>query len=94
MIWAQIKADVRGKTIITPHLREGTCLGAAMVGGVAAGIYEDWRSAVEKAALREARKTHPREELYPAYSRYYQVHTALYSDLADRYRQLWSARES
>ena len=88
-LWTQIKADVWGRTILTSCLQEGTCLGAAMVGGVAAGVYEDWHSAVEEAAVREVRETYPRDELHPVYSRYYQIYAALYPDLAARYVQLW-----
>jgi xylulokinase len=92
-LWTQIKADVWGKVILTPRLQEGACLGAAMVGGVAAGIYGDWQVAVEMAAVKDVRETHPREEMYPVYSRYYQVYTGLYPDLAARYAQLWNAEQ-
>jgi xylulokinase len=92
-VWTQIKADVWGKTILTPHLQEGACLGAAMVGGVATGIYSDWQAAVDRAAVRTEQETQPREELYDVYSRYYQVYTELYPDLAARYVQLWHAEQ-
>lgn len=32
-------------------------------------------------------------ELCPVYSRYYQVYTGLYPDLAARYAQLWRAQQ-
>jgi xylulokinase len=92
-LWAQVKADVWGKVILTPRLQEGACLGAAMVGGVAAGIYKDWQAAVERAAVKDVQETRPRDEMYPVYSRYYQVYTGLYPDLAARYAQLWNAQQ-
>jgi xylulokinase len=92
-LWTQIKADVWGKTILTPRLQEGACLGAAMMGGVATGIYKDWQAAVDMAAVKDAQETHPRDELYAVYTRYYQVYTGLYPDLAARYAQLWSAEQ-
>jgi xylulokinase len=91
--WTQIKADVWGKTVLTPHYQEGACLGAAMVGGVAAGVYADWQEAVDMAAVKDGRETLPREELHAVYSRYYQVYTGLYPDLAERYVQLWEVEK-
>jgi xylulokinase len=93
-LWTQIKADVWGRTILTPRLQEGACLGAAMVGGVAAGIYPDWQTAVDRASVKEAQETPPRGELYDVYSRYYEVYAGLYPDLAARYAQLWDAEQA
>jgi xylulokinase len=92
-LWAQIKADTWGKTILTPRIQEGACLGAAMIGGVATGIYSDWRAAVDRAAVQDVRETRPREELYDVYSRTYRVYAGLYPDLADRYAQLWEVQQ-
>jgi xylulokinase len=92
-LWTQIKADVWGKTILTPDLQEGACLGAAMVGGVAAGIYADWQAAVAAAAVKDVQETYPRDDLYPVYSRYYEVYAGLYPDLAARYVQMWNAQQ-
>ena len=92
-LWTQIKADVWGKVILTPRLQEGACLGAAMIGGVATGIYPDWQAAVDRAAVKDVHETRPRDELYAVYSRYYQVYTGLYPDLAARYAQLWHAEQ-
>jgi xylulokinase len=91
-LWAQIKADVWGKAILTPRMQEGACLGAAMVGGVATGLYPDWQAAVDRAAVQDAQETHPRDELHAVYSRYYEVYAGLYPDLAARYAQLWGVR--
>jgi xylulokinase len=90
-LWTQIKADVWGKTILTSRLQEGACLGAAMVGGVATGLYADWQAAVAMAAVKDVQETHPRADLYDVYSRHYEVYTGLYPDLAARYAQLWNA---
>jgi xylulokinase len=92
-LWTQIKADVWGKTILTPRLQEGACLGAAMVGGVATGLYADWQEAVERAAVKGVRETRPKEELYEVYSRSYEVYKGLYPDLAARYVQLWESQQ-
>jgi xylulokinase len=92
-LWTQIKADVWGKVILTPRSHEGACLGAAMVAGVATGLYPNWQAAVERAAVKDVQETRPRDERYEVYSRYYEVYTDLYPDLADRYVQLWNAEQ-
>ena len=45
------------------------------------------------AAVKDVQATHPRDELYAVYSRYYQVYTGLYPDLAARYAQLWNVEQ-
>jgi xylulokinase len=93
-VWTQIKADVWGKTILTPRLQEGACLGAAMVGGVATGLYPDWEAAVAQAGVVAEYETRPNEALYEVYSRYYEVYAGLYPDLKQRYVQLWEAEQA
>jgi xylulokinase len=92
-LWTQIKADVWGKVLLTPRMQEGACLGAAMVAGVATGIYPGWQAAVARAAVKEARETLPRDDLRAVYARYYKVYAGLYPDLAARYAQLWEAEQ-
>ncbi|MCY4482322.1 MAG: FGGY family carbohydrate kinase [Spirochaetaceae bacterium] len=49
-LWAQIIADVTGIPVSVPASRESTALGAALIAGVAAGIYSDHRCAIAAAA--------------------------------------------
>ena len=44
-LWLQIKADVTGKTIRTVQSEETACLGAALLGAVAANCYADLETA-------------------------------------------------
>lgn len=39
--WLQVKADVLNKAIEVPKITEGSCLGAAMLAGIGAGVYHD-----------------------------------------------------
>ena len=41
--WLQVKADVMGRVLIVPRAAEAVAQGAAMLAGVAAGLYEDPR---------------------------------------------------
>ena len=47
-LWSQILADVTGKSVHIPVVKEATALGGAMMAGIGAGIYDDIRSAAEK----------------------------------------------
>jgi len=45
-LWMQIKADILGVPIVIPSLYEATPLGAAMLAGLGAGVYESEEEAV------------------------------------------------
>lgn len=47
-LWTQIKADVTGKRITVPSSDTATTLGAAMLAGVAAGVYRGFDDAVKQ----------------------------------------------
>ncbi len=46
----QFQADLLGRSVVVPHMAETTALGAAMIAGLAAGL---WRSSEDLAALRK-----------------------------------------
>jgi autoinducer 2 (AI-2) kinase len=46
MLWPQFLADVTGKKVKIPEIKEATALGCAIAAGVGAGVYES----IEKAA--------------------------------------------
>ena len=55
-IWNQIKADITGKTLYVTYSSQDTaCLGAAILAGVAAGVFESIDSAV--ASMVKVKKT-------------------------------------
>jgi xylulokinase len=39
--WVQAKADILGLPVVVPHIQEATALGAAMLAGLAAGVWAD-----------------------------------------------------
>lgn len=43
--WAQIKADILGRDIVLPEIGEASAVGAALLGGVGAGVYRDHEEA-------------------------------------------------
>ncbi len=59
-LWCQIKADRLGIPLSTLECPETACLGAAMLGGVAHGVYADIRQAA-KSAVKVKRTFEPGE---------------------------------
>lgn len=51
--WLQIKADVLGVPFVRPRDTEGSTLGAAMLAGVASGVYSSFESAVSLMVARD-----------------------------------------
>ena len=52
-LWPQILADVTGKKVKIPKVKEATALGGAMAAGVGAGIYENLKEAASKLVVWE-----------------------------------------
>ena len=51
----QFQADLLGRPVVVPHMAETTALGAAMIAGLAVGL---WRSSEDLAALRKGEKAY------------------------------------
>jgi xylulokinase len=45
--WLQIKADILGRPIVRTKITEGTALGAAILAGVGAGVYQSAEEAID-----------------------------------------------
>lgn len=81
--WMQNKADILGKRILVPQeLDEATCLGAALLAAVGAGIYRD-----EREALSHTRQDYqiyqPDDARHQHYARKYQTFKMLYPALRE-----------
>jgi xylulokinase len=80
LLWSQIKADITQRPVYTMQNEEAACLGAAMLAGVAAGIYSNLKSAVSSmVALKE--KLVPDPASREAYNGAYRRYTGLYESL-------------
>jgi xylulokinase len=69
--WMQVKADMFGKVIEIPELEEATPLGAAMIGGVGIGVYEDFIDAFSRIK-RTVKNYYPDEKSHNIYMEYYE----------------------
>ncbi len=76
-LWLQITADVCQIPIITTEIQEATALGAAILGGVAAGIFPSIAEGAQ-AMVREARRTDPNPELKETYDFYFDKYVRFY----------------
>jgi xylulokinase len=76
-LWLEIVASVLGLPLERPVVEEGSAYGAALLAGVAGGIFRDAREAVA-ACVRVREGVEPNPEWMPAYEEGYARFRALY----------------
>jgi xylulokinase len=86
-LWLQLKADICQVPLRVPQVTEAACLGAALLAGVAAGVYPDLATAVDRTVHLE-RRVEPQEDSVSAYNARYQLYRQVYPTLIDLQRQL------
>ncbi len=79
-LWRQIIADVLGVELVTTNAQEGPAFGAALLAGVASGIYASVEQACE-ATVQVRERTAPRPEAEHVYAELYEMYRALYPAL-------------
>lgn len=90
----QIKADVTGREVRALEFPETAVLGAALLGGVAAGLYHDPFAAAAAAAHRAARVHRPDPAARAVYDRQHALYAALYPALKELYAASGAAHAS
>ena len=78
--WRQMMADVFGLPVQTVQVPESPALGAAILAGVAAGVYSDVPSACA-ALVRPGEPLLPDAERSAAYEPFYRLYESLYPAL-------------
>jgi xylulokinase len=86
-LWRQILADVLGVELATTTATEGPAFGAALLAGVAAGLYPSIEEAC-RATVRVVEVTAPQPGLGPIYARAYEQYRALYPALQSVFQSL------
>jgi xylulokinase len=76
--WMQIKADVTGRSMRRVLVKEATALGAALLAGVAAGIFSDLDDAVSRTVTLAPEPFVPNAELRSRYDESYRQYRDLY----------------
>jgi xylulokinase len=87
-VWAQIRADVLGRRLRTLRFHETAVLGAAMLGGIGAGVFTDYQEAVKMVSPREGDVFEPRADAHTYYNRLYAIYQKLYPALRNDYKLL------
>jgi xylulokinase len=87
-LWCQIVADVAGRRVTRAANPEATCLGAGILAAVAAGWYDDARTAAA-AMTSMGESFEPRPETQQIYDQLYrEVYLGLYPALRASLRRL------
>jgi xylulokinase len=79
-LWRQIQADVFNTELVLTDVTEGAAYGAALLGGVAAGVYPSVPEACA-AAVHVTSGTSPQPEAAATYEQLYPVYRSLYAAL-------------
>ena len=85
-VWAQIKADITGRNIKILDINDMAPIGAALLAGVGAGVFQNIYEAsekVEKKVYKEVISSRKHDEVY---EKQYTVYTRLYPQIKDLYR--------
>jgi xylulokinase len=85
-LWLQIKADVTSKPVSVPHELETTALGAAMLAGVAGGLFRNLQEAAS-ASVRVASTIEPNPAHRQAYDDAYALYRDIYAQLQEPFRK-------
>lgn len=88
--WLQTKADITGLPIEVPETREATALGAALLAGIGAGVYQNAEDAVRRT-YRVGKTVQPRAEFRALYDHTFPIYQELYQTLRPVYQKLKEA---
>lgn len=78
-LWSQILADVLNVKIKVPKVKEATALGAAILAGYGAGIYDDIKNAAKKLVKIE-KEYIPNPENHRIYNEQYEIWKKIYKE--------------
>jgi xylulokinase len=81
-LWLQLQADMYGRPIRRTGVDEGPAYGAALLAGVASGVFADIDEATARVRLRES-ITEPDPERGRRYDELYAIFASLYPALRD-----------
>jgi xylulokinase len=86
-LWRTMQADIFKSDIATLENSEGSALGAAILGGVASGVYPSVTGACELVITTKNTQKYDKSAT-KEYNKYYKVFKSLYPALKDEYRNL------
>ena len=91
-LWRQMLSDVYGMPVGILPSNEGAALGAAILGGCAAGVYSSVEQGCQ-SSIRPGKTILPSKQNHADYLRYYEVYRRLYPGLRDAFFNMQSLSE-
>ena len=85
-LWGQILADVLGQRLVKPG-GEDAAFGAALLAGIAAGVFPDWPRAMQ-SCVRDVGIIEPDEQAKALYEVYYEEYRGITRDLREHNHHL------
>jgi xylulokinase len=79
-LWSQIKCDLIQRPVRTMENEEAACLGAAMLAGVATGMFSNLPEAVQKLVVLK-RRFDPNPDHFAVYTSVYNRYVDLYNSM-------------
>jgi xylulokinase len=92
-LWNQIKADITGKKIIVPELKDSELAGNMSIALYGLGKYSSLAEAADKN-VRIEKTYHPDEKQGDLYSTYFRIYRKTYQGLKDVYKDLTHIHKS
>jgi xylulokinase len=86
-LWSQIKADVTGRPVLVPHIIDAPMLGAAIIAGVGAGIFNDFSEGSQQM-MKTRIVLEPSEERHTHYQALFEIYRDLYPQISPSYERL------
>jgi xylulokinase len=86
-LWLQIIADTFGEEVVTVSSKEGPALGAAILAGVGAGVYDSIQEATDRV-VKITRSFKPDKKRHRAYREHYELYRSLYPLLKQSFREV------
>ncbi len=93
-LWRHMLADALEVNVSTMESKEGPALGAAILAGVASGIFEDARDGCARCVRPGGEITRPDETEVQRYDEIFKVYRSLYPALEANFQMLSCMRES
>jgi xylulokinase len=86
-VWLQIKADITGREVVTLNVTESGCLAGAMLGGVAAGVYEGLQDAVD-VLVEERESCEPDWQRHEKYAELFEIYMGAWPAISNLAHEL------
>ncbi|MFA6508162.1 MAG: FGGY-family carbohydrate kinase, partial [Treponemataceae bacterium] len=85
--WNKIKADVAGRAFCSLDLPEAAVVGAALLGGMASGLYSSFADAAGKVEKKARKRFTPDPAFRASYDKRYSIYTDLYPRLKELFKR-------